>query len=369
MLRSLSVTDFRHLKSVWLESLGRITLIAGKNGAGKTALLESLWLFSGPDLPELSTRVNALRGLPLPGPDTVFKDIFRELDTEKKINITAHGDWGSRPRALTIRLRDRQQTSTIRSNNMEGSDVQRLTQPQDEGESEIVFSYKHDNGRTYVSRGWWAAEQLTVAGSVPVTGEGIRQERQIVRKRANSVFMAAVHRDDLQTTATRFGQLQLMGNDDQVLRFIRPLEPRLNRLVAITIKNTSIIHAYVDGVQRPMPVQLLGEGLNRMLSLALSMNEARGGLLLVDEIENGLHHSVQQEMFSVLSDLAQLFDVQVFATTHSDECIRAAHRALVGRAQQEFAYYRLDRINEDVRVVSFDEEMLETAIAHGMNIR
>lgn len=202
-----------------------------------------------------------------------------------------------------------------------------------------------------------------------MTGEGIRQERQIVRKRANSVFMAAVHRDDLQTTATRFGQLQLMGNDDQVLRFIRPLEPRLNRLVAITIKNTSIIHAYVDGVQRPMPVQLLGEGLNRMLSLALSMNEARGGLLLVDEIENGLHHSVQQEMFSVLSDLAQLFDVQVFATTHSDECIRAAHRALVGRAQQEFAYYRLDRINEDVRVVSFDEEMLETAIAHGMNIR
>ena len=255
---------------------------------------------------------------------------------------------------------------------MERTDVQRLTQPQDEGESEIVFSYTSENRSTYVSRGWWVAEQLTAAGSVPpvtVTGEGIRQERQTVRKRANSVFMAAVHRDDLQTTASRFGKLQLLGNDEEVLRFIRPLEPRLQRLVAITIRNTPIIHAYVHGMHRPIPVQLLGEGFNRMLTLALSMNEARGGLLLVDEIENGLHHSVQQEVFSVLLDLARLFDVQVFATTHSDECIRAAHRALSGKGHQDFTYYRLDRTNGEVRVVSFDGEMLETAIAHGMNIR
>ena len=57
-----------------------------------------------------------------------------------------------------------------------------------------------------------------------------------------------------------------------------------------------------------------------MLGLVLSMSEASGGLLLIDEIENGLHHSVQEEVFSMLLELAKSFDVQIFATTHSEEC-------------------------------------------------
>ena len=48
MLTEFTVTNFRNLKDVSLQNLGRITLIAGKNGVGKTALLESLWLLNGP---------------------------------------------------------------------------------------------------------------------------------------------------------------------------------------------------------------------------------------------------------------------------------------------------------------------------------
>ena len=54
MLTSFTVTNFRNLESVTLERLGRMTLIGGKNGVGKTALLEALWLLAGSDLPELS---------------------------------------------------------------------------------------------------------------------------------------------------------------------------------------------------------------------------------------------------------------------------------------------------------------------------
>ena len=106
-----------------------------------------------------------------------------------------------------------------------------------------------------------------------------------------------------------------------------------------------------------------------MLGLVLAMNEATGGLLLIDEIENGLHYSVQGEMFSILLDLAQSFNVQIFATTHSDECIKAANQAFAKQTQQEFAYYRLEQINEEIKAVAFDSEMLETAIARNMEMR
>ena len=106
-----------------------------------------------------------------------------------------------------------------------------------------------------------------------------------------------------------------------------------------------------------------------MFSLALAMGTATGGLLLIDEIENGLHHTVLEEVFVTLLELARTFDVQVFATTHSAECIRAAHEALKEADQHEAAFYRLQRINGEIKAVGFDHEMLETAIIHEMEVR
>ena len=292
--------------------------------------------------------------------------------THKAITVRATGDWGNLPRVLNVHLRERQQVTAIRAESLERSNSEQLSRPEAEGEFEIVFTYSHSDRRKYVSRAWWIAEQLSPAGAVPtvtVTGEGIRQERQSIRKRPNSVFMAAVHREKIEMTASRLGQVQLSGEEDKVLRFLRPLEPRLRRLSVITIKDTPVVHAYLDGTRRPIPVQLLGEGLNRMLVLALSMSEATGGLLLVDEIENGLHHSVQEEVFSLLLDLAQSLDVQVFATTHSGECIWAAHRSLEEHMEEEFAYYHLERVSGGIEAVRFDRDMMETADAHNMEVR
>ena len=369
MLTSLTVTNFRNLKSVTLEDLGRITLIGGKNGAGKTALLEALWLLSGSDLPELVTRVNAFRGIPILGPEITFHDIFRNFDTGRRISISTQGDWGSLPRQLEIYMRDHQQVDTIRSDALERASIERLTRPVTEGEFEIVFMYQHDDGNEYSSRAWWIAEQMPVGPGAALTGEGIRQERQAVPNRPTSVFMAAVHREDLQAIASRFGRFQLEGMDEKIMKFIRPLEPRLKGLALITTNNIPVIHAYIEGMNRPVPVQFLGEGLNRMLGLVLSIGEVKGGVLLVDEIENGLHPSVQEEVFSMLLDLAKSFDVQIFATTHSDECIRAAHRTLRKHGPKALAFYRLDRVNKEVKVVRFDDEMLETAIEFDMEVR
>ena len=369
MLTSFTVTNFRNLESVTLERLGRMTLIGGKNGVGKTALLEALWLLAGSDLPELSGRINSFRGLPTLGPETIFQDIFRNFDTRTHIKMSASGDWGSHPRKLEIYLQKRQQVDTIRSDALERASIERLTRPLTEGEFELVFRYQHGSDDAYTSRAWWVAEQMPVGPVTELTNEGIRQERQAVHNRTNSVFMPAVLRDSLQAIALRFGKFQLERKDAEILRFLCLLEPRLTGLTLIAINNIPVIHAYLDGMSRPIPVQLLGEGLNRMLGLVLSMSEASGGLLLIDEIENGLHHTVQEKVFSILLDMAGSFDVQIFATTHSDECIRAAHRGLAKQGQQALAFYRLDRVKESVKAVGFDSERIETAIKYNMEIR
>ena len=370
MLTKLTISNFRNIESLTLDPLGRITLIAGKNGVGKTAVLEALWLLSGPDLPELGGRVSAMRGLPTFGREYIFRDLFPNFDSEKHVEVAAYGDWGNHSRKLEIYLQGHQQIGVFDPNVLLSGKTEPLSISSVEDDDEIVFEYRHDDGTVYSSRAWWVAEHVTpVARGGKSTDIGIQQESHPLPGRPPSAYIPVLSRDDPETIATRLGKLQLRGDDAKLMSLILPIEPRLERLILISIENTPVVHAYLQGMTRPVPVHLLGEGLNRMLRLGLTMSEVREGLLLVDEIENGLHHRVQQEVFSTLRRLAEAFDVQIVATTHSGECIRAAHWALDDRSEYEFAYYRLDRINGDIEAVGFDREMLDTAIEFNMGIR
>ena len=375
MLTDIEVKNFRGFRSLKMNNLGRITLVGGRNGVGKTALLEALWMLSAPDLPDLSDRINEMRGLPSMGRDSVFRDMFFGYDIDSRIKIAAHGDWkDNSARSLEVFLQQRRRIDAIRAggaNQPNPTSIERLTRPQFESEMEIVFKYKHDDGKEYISRAWWVADQLMPAGFAgpALAGEGIIGERQAVRNRANSTFIPAVHRENLQSIAAKFSDAQLQGDVDKILAIVKLPEPRLKGLTLITIKDVPVIHAYLEGMRRPIPTQLLGEGLNRMLGFALSMEQASGGMMLIDEIENGLHYRVQGDVFCALLSLAKAFDVQIFATTHSRECIVAAHQALNKEGHREFAYYRLHRGDEEVKAYHFDSEMLDTSIEFNMEQR
>lgn len=333
-------------------------------------------MLGGPDLPELSERMNALRGLPSMGPDSAFHDMFFDYDIDSRISICARGDWEEDSvRALEIFLQERKHIDAIRDDNPSQSHstaIEHLTRPEFESEMEIVFKYKHNDGEEYLSRAWSFTGQSVQSFGMETESisKGIMQKRQAVRNRTNSTFIPAAHRENLQTTAASFSATQLQGDMDRILAITRLVESRLKALTLVTINNVPVIHARLKGMKRLIPVQLLGEGLNRMLGFALSMGQASGGMMLIDEIENGMHYRVQEEMFSLLLKLAKAFDVQIIATTHSRECINAAHHALNRDGQEEVAYYRLDnRAGEGVKAYRYDSEMLETSIDFGMEPR
>lgn len=70
----------------------------------------------------------------------------------------------------------------------------------------------------------------------------------------------------------------------------------------------------------PIPIGSMGDGIWRLLGLALATVSAQGGVLLVDEIDSGLHYSTMSDMWKIIWQTATKLDVQVFATTHSSDC-------------------------------------------------
>ena len=374
MLKNLNVKNFRGLERLNLDPLGRVNLIAGKNGTGKTAVLESLWILGGPDIPELTVRLGAFRGMHPPSAETIFLDLFHRFDRDNAIQIEARTEPGSNTRSLEILL-DRRESHFARAIQIPQpleSGFERSSQIQKEGEFELVLNYLHDDGNHYKSRAWWVEEVLAARPPFPVPFElanaGIHEERSLVPDRPSSVFMASLHRENLQSDAESFGALQLEGREEEVLSVLRTLEPRLKSIIPISIKNTTVVHADL-GSGRPIAIRLLGEGFSRMFSIAVAMGRARGGMILIDEVENGLHYSVLEEVFSNLIEIATKFDVQVFATTHSRECIFAAAEASSGRDEGDFTFHRIDRVGDHSRAIHFDREMVETAMLHDMEVR
>ena len=107
----------------------------------------------------------------------------------------------------------------------------------------------------------------------------------------------------------------------------------------------------------------------RLTNFILHIANARDGVVLVDEIENGLHHSVMSKVWRAIADAAHHFNAQLFATTHSFECIKAAHTGLLESKNYDFRLHRLERIKDAIGAVSYDQENLDSAIEQGLEVR
>ncbi|MGK7878307.1 MAG: ATP/GTP-binding protein [Xenococcaceae cyanobacterium] len=147
--------------------------------------------------------------------------------------------------------------------------------------------------------------------------------------------------------------MERVGRQDEVLETLRLLEPRLERLTLLVVDGQPIIHGDI-GMSELVPLPLMGEGLGRLLSIILAIANAKGGTILIDEIENGLHYSVLTKVWKAIAHAARQAEAQIFATTHSGECIIAAHKAF--SEQYDFRYHRLDWVKDEIKAVPYDKE-------------
>ena len=86
--------------------------------------------------------------------------------------------------------------------------------------------------------------------------------------------------------------------------------------------------AKVVGKDHPVTIRSLGDGAVRAFATALALANSTNGFLLIDEAENGIHHSVQPKFWNMVLQTAQRNNVQVVATTHSWDCVKVLPKLL-----------------------------------------
>jgi AAA domain, putative AbiEii toxin, Type IV TA system len=167
---------------------------------------------------------------------------------------------------------------------------------------------------------------------------------------------------------SRYSKLEEDGRERDILPWMQVLEPRLKRLSVLVTGHGPIIHGDI-GIGKMVPLPFMGEGCGRLLTLLLSIVSSRNGVVMVDEIEVGLHYSVMTKVWSALAEACRQYNVQLIATTHGWECLRSASESFGQTNMYDFKVHRLDRRDDDVECVTYDREMIETALESGLELR
>lgn len=114
----------------------------------------------------------------------------------------------------------------------------------------------------------------------------------------------------------------------------------------------------------------MGDGINRILTIILALVNSDNGFLLIDEFENGLHHSIQEKLWEIIFNLANKLNVQIFVTTHSEDCISGFENVLNSPQNTlDGKLIRLDNINGKVKQVEFSKEELKIATDQNIETR
>ena len=372
MYRSFEIKNFRGLNKLAIKGLGRINLIIGENNVGKTALLEALWIHHGAVIPELGLRVDTFRGLDAGDPEEFMGSLFFGFDRGLVIELSATGDWGGAPRRLKMSMEDRPTVEIP----VTGVGPDQPTHQTTYSRNQLHMEYFHGSTEKASSTGWLVERQFDpgvqglpgVPAVAAVRAVGMEAKQALRPHEPVAVFLAARRASVSEEDVRRYSQLEIKGQHEGVLGILQEIDSRLSKLAVVSARSAPTIYADI-GLNRLIPVQLMGDGMTRILTLALAIASVPGGMVLVDEIENGLHHMVMQKVWSAIATFARTYNVQIFATTHSHECFRAASQAIDVNEEDDLRLYRIEHFRGELRSVRYDREMMDSALEFNVEVR
>jgi len=361
MYRSFRAKNFRCFTDLNLQDLARINLIAGMNNVGKTALLEALLIHGSVQNPKVALALDGLRGLSYasgsPESKAPWGSLFGGFEESVPLELLGERESGGERLVRLRLLGDPAELVKVAPWFRGEFPEPALSQALGVGLPVLAVDYE-ENGRG-VGTSYLFYGKMSMYQALPP-----------LPLAPPFIYLAARGLVEAAECAERYGKMEVIGQQDMVRDALRVIEPSLRRAAVVVVGGSPVIHANI-GLDRLMPLPLMGEGMTRLFNLVVAIGNAPKGVVLVDEIENGLHHSVLQRVWRVIAEAARQFDVQVFATTHSFECIEAAHRAFDEDLgfEYDFRLHRLERVNGDIVAKTYDRETMQGALQLGVEVR
>lgn len=370
-LPELTIKGFRGIDDLSISRLGRVTLLAGKNSVGKTTVLDAVRVYAA------RGRYDALSSL-LEDREEIAVATNEDGDNSLLPDLEAlfHGRDVSQSARISIGTNDIADRLTITTTALSDEQTDYQDPISDFVPAEAVKAVYRCNEQV-LPWTFFLSEYSTRlshrTGAIRRALRRFNKEDPPPPINCESLGPALLKNDDL---STYWDNVALTDDKDAALHALRlTFDSGIDDAAMIgdhqsggrKVGRRAMVK--LKGHSDPAPLKSLGDGALRLFGVALALANSRGGFLLIDEAENGIHHSVQRDYWRMVLQTAHENNVQVLATTHSWDCVTGFAQATTELEDVEGVLVRLDRQNGSLRAVSYSEENLRVAAEQGIEVR
>lgn len=354
MIKSIEVNNYRCFEHLALKDLGRFNVIVGENSSGKTALLEALF-FPGCD-PQAVFQLRSWRGLQpvqlLPNRaayGAVWKDLFYGYAQNKIVKINLVGT-PENTRELQILYVANDQTPLFTG------EAKELAQLKDSSAiTPITFRTRDSGGTTFERSVVYINGSFSVVGAAPPN--------------ALIHFLPSNTASNMVAVAAQFSELSKQNKEEYVIDALQRVFPQIKNLSVEVSGGVPDLYCLVDGLPEKTPVGIVSNGIMKLLTILLTISALSKGIILIDEIENGIYYKIFPKMWKAVHEFCEYYDVQLFVSTHSEECLNDLLPTMAGH-EEKFRLLRLEQTKEAKHtVVQFEGKDFESALETGTEVR
>jgi predicted ATPase len=346
MLDSLLIKNYRILREFKINSLERINLITGKNNTGKSTVLEAIAIYACRGDLNYILQLMRNRG---------------EYFGQSKVNVHLLSS------LFTGRIIASGSQNTVVIGNIDNTKYINLG----------FVKYIEESGENIIGRKILSDDDKTENYKTGfIINVDNSSSKLFTDEEFSSVFGYNKHfttdnfqfirtwNTDMDIAGKLFDKITLTDKEKYVIEALKIIEPKVERIAFVVEKHSPERSAVVklSNVAEALPLRSMGDGINRILTIILALVNAENGFLIIDELENGLHYSVQKQMWKIIFRLSEMLNIQVFATTHSDDCIYGFERTLNSPENTvKGKLIRLDNINGRIKHVEYLADELKIA--------
>ena len=351
--KNIEIKNFRGIDHLKIDDFSRVNVFLGQNSSGKSSVLECLLVMMGMSNPDLPQTINSIRSRNY----SSFADLgymFHNYDLKVKPEISSEL-FDDTKRHLSLDLTfvfDGKSQPGLQNGQIPTSETKTFLNT-----LKMLFEVESNQ------------QKSTYECSIMVNQQGLVSNKKLAEDYLEKNSVAFLSSDlAAGNPANDLVELAKRKLKDSVTERLKHFDSRITTLEILN----NVAYVGLEGIDQLLAVNMQGDGLRRYLNIVAASANPMNNILLIDEIENGLHYSAYKKLWEAIFALATSTNKQVFITTHSKETLCRLSQMLEENPeyQQELRLYTLEKTKlKGFQAYKYTYEGLSGACENDIEIR